>query len=84
MAPMEERRGDRRTRTLKSGRIMISAKAPKIDCTIRDLSATGARLLIPSSTFGIPREFELLIGDADRRSCRVAWRTESAIGVEFK
>jgi hypothetical protein len=81
---MDERRGERRGRVLKSGKIIVGAKAPKIDCAIRDLSDGGARLLVPSSTFGVPHEFELLIGDGDRRPCRVAWRTQSALGVEFK
>lgn len=81
---MDERRGQRRARVLKSGKIVINAKAPKIDCAIRDLSDVGARLLVPSSTFGVPHEFDLLIGEGDRRSCRVAWRTQAAVGVEFK
>jgi hypothetical protein len=81
---MDERRGRRRARVLKSGKIVVGARAAKIDCAIRDLSDTGARLHVPSSTFGVPHEFELMIGESDRRSCRVAWRTEAAVGVEFK
>lgn len=81
---MDERRAKHRARVLKSGKIIVSAKAPKIDCTIRDLSDAGARLLIPSSTFGVPHEFDLMIGEGERHSCRVVWRTETALGVEFK
>ena len=80
---MDNRRGDRRARVLKSGRIITSDKAPKIDCTVRDLSDAGARLIIPSSTFGVPHEFKLKIGDDGPRDCRVAWRTETAVGVKF-
>ena len=81
---VNEQRGERRDRVLKTGWIITGDKAPKIACTVRDLSRTGARLLVPSSTFGVPREFKLMIGGSGPRSCRVAWRTEAAIGVEFQ
>ena len=81
---MENRRGSHRARVLKSGKIIVSDKAPKIDCTVRDLSDTGARLIFPSTTFGLPREFKLVIGEGSPRSCRVAWRTEKELGVNFE
>jgi len=80
---MDEQRTERRHRVLKSGRISVGSKAPKIDCTVRDLSDTGARLIVPSSTFGIPAEFLLAIGEAAARPCRVVRRTMSEIAVEF-
>jgi len=80
---MDEQRNVHRHRVLKSGRISVGSRAPKIDCTVRDLSDTGARLIVPSSTFGIPGEFMLAIGDAAPRPCRVVHRTLSEIGVEF-
>jgi hypothetical protein len=80
---MDEQRIEVRHRVLKSGRIIVGGKAPKIECTIRDLSDRGARLVVPSSTFGIPAEFLLVIGEAAPRPCRVVRRTLSDIGVEF-
>jgi hypothetical protein len=80
---MDEHRHDRRSRVLLSGRIIVGDKAPKIDCTVRDLSESGARLIVPSSTFGVPPEFRLAIGEATPRPCRVVRRTLSEIGVEF-
>ncbi len=80
---MDELRNERRHRVLKSGRIIVGEKAPKIDCTVRDLSDTGARLVVPSSTFGVPAEFLLAVGEAAPRHCRVVHRTMSEIGVEF-
>ncbi len=80
---MDEQRRSRRFRVLKTGRIIVGDKAHKIDCTVRDLSETGARLVVPSSTFGIPAEFQLVIGDAPPRACRVVRRTMSDIGVQF-
>ena len=80
---MDELRRDRRSRVLKSGRIIVSDHSHKIDCTVRDLSDSGARLVVPSSTFGVPPEFKLAIGEAPPRACRVVRRTLSEIGVEF-
>ncbi len=81
---MEERREDRRARVLKAGRIAVSEKAPKIECTIRSLSDAGACLQIPSGTFGIPVSFDLLLDGGVRHPCQVVWRTEARMGVSFR
>lgn len=80
---LDERRKAARARMLKSGRIAVSAKAPKIECAIRNLSDTGACLQVHSGTFGIPREFELQLDGGLRHPCKVIWRTESRLGVSF-
>jgi PilZ domain-containing protein len=80
---MEELRRTRRARVLKSGRIIVSDTLHKIECTVRDLSDGGARLIVPSSTFGVPPEFKLAIGEAAPRPCRVVRRTMTEVGVQF-
>jgi len=80
---MNEHRIAPRGRVLKSGRIVLSEKAPKLDCTIRNLSATGACLQI-SSTYGIPADFDLLLSVSERKSCHVVWRTDTKLGVAFR
>ncbi|WP_296524869.1 PilZ domain-containing protein [Rhodoplanes sp.] len=80
---LEDRRKTTRARVLKSGRIAVSAKAPKIECAVRNLSDTGACLQVHSGTFGIPREFELQLDGGLRHPCKVMWRTESRLGVSF-
>jgi hypothetical protein len=72
-----------RSRVLKSGRIVLSEKAPKLDCTIRNISDTGACLQI-SSTYGIPADFDLLLSVSERKSCHVVWRTDTKLGVAFR
>lgn len=79
---MEERRKHPRSRVLKSGKIAISDKAPKIECTVRNLSEFGACLELPSGTFGIPTDFTLLLAGASH-SCRVTWRTMQRLGLAF-
>ncbi len=80
---MDEHRTEQRHRVLKSGRIIMGIKAVKIDCMIRDLSVKGARVKIPSSTFGVPAEFMLAVGEAPPRPCRVIHRSISDVGVQF-
>jgi hypothetical protein len=80
---LDERRKANRTRVLKSGRIAVSAKAPKIECAIRNLSEGGACLQVHSGTFGIPREFVLQLDGGLRHPCKVMWRTEVRLGVSF-
>lgn len=80
---MPERRSSPRTRTFKSGKIYLNGKASVIDCTVRNLSATGAKLTVVT-TLGIPASFLLGIGeDGDERPCRVVRRTATEIGVSF-
>jgi hypothetical protein len=70
-----------RRRVLKSAFIVISEKAPKLECTVRSISDSGAALQV-STTVGLPQTFELII-DGVRRRCRVVRRTDTNIGVRF-
>ncbi len=51
-------------------------------CILVDLSNRGAKLA-GVRAYTIPDEFRLRTPLGDRRSCRVAWRTEGTLGVEF-
>lgn len=78
---MTEKRNMPRQRVLKRGTISFGGGG--IDCTVRNLSARGARLDVVSP-LGLPLCFELVI-EADQfiRSCRRVWTTEHQIGVMF-
>ncbi len=78
-----ERRRKPRTRTLKSGRILLNHHHSVIDCMVRNLSPTGACLNV-ASAIGIPDRFDMVF-DADQsvRQCRVIWHKEKQLGVEF-
>jgi PilZ domain-containing protein len=78
---VDERRNAPRMRTLKAAKIILSDKSPRIDCAVRNLSGTGARLEV-STSFGVPTKFDLIL-DGERRHCRVAWMNETMIGVSF-
>lgn len=77
-----ERRKAARQRVLKKGTIAFN-RAGVISCTLRNMSSAGACLVVASQV-GIPDEFTLVI-ESDRVSkpCRVIWRRNDRIGVEF-
>ncbi|MDP1868865.1 PilZ domain-containing protein [Bradyrhizobium sp.] len=78
---MENHRAAPRKRVLKAGEIEFGGGV--IDCTVRNLSETGAALSVESPV-GIPVEFNLIIVSDDlKRRCRVVWRKENRIGITF-
>lgn len=79
----QERRRAKRFRTFKKGLIEFPDNAGKMFCTIRDFSSGGARLKLDDG-LSVPDNFNLYI-EENRVSvdCRVAWRSESEIDVEF-
>ena len=82
MSDTTEKRATERRRTLKGGRIIFNGGRSTIDCKVRNLSAQGARLEVPS-VVGIPNTFDLQVGGDGLQGCRVAWRTLKELGVEF-
>jgi hypothetical protein len=66
---------------LKAGTIVFGRNV--IDCVVRNLSTSGAALEAPNQT-GIPPRFILVIPRVGLRlACRVRWRKEHRVGVEF-
>ena len=81
---MEERRTDPRQRVLKGAKIVFNDKRSVINCTIRNLSETGARVQVESQS-GIPTYFDLLIEGEERyRHCRLMWRMDHSLGLSFR
>jgi hypothetical protein len=78
----DDRRRERRNRTLRGGKIVFNGGFSVFACTVRNISQGGALLEMPS-VVGIPREFDLEMEAAPRRSCQVMWRTDKQMGVSF-
>lgn len=78
----EERRRIPRQRTLKGGRIVLNDGFSTFDCTVRNLTAEGAKLIV-SSIIGIPQRFALAMQDGRQFNCETIWHTETEIGVRF-
>jgi hypothetical protein len=64
---VNEKRVAPRHHVLKSAFIVISEKAPKLECTVKNISDGGAALRV-STTIGIPKNFDLII-DGKRHHC---------------
>ena len=78
---MVEKRVTHRNRVLKTGTIEFGGGA--INCTVRNLSNTGAALDV-SSPVGIPDQFKLVLTTSGLQfACRVMWRGQNRIGVKF-
>jgi PilZ domain len=79
---MQERRIAQRTRIIKAAGLFGLAHLG--DCVVHDISASGARLVM-ASTSSVPDTFDLSFDSARTlRSCRVAWRTATEIGLQFQ
>jgi hypothetical protein len=79
---MTEKRTIRRNRVLKGAFISFGERAPRLECSVRNLSKKGAGLRV-STTFGLPQHFDLMF-DGQYRRCQVQWRTDTAIGAAFE
>jgi PilZ domain len=78
----DEHRISSRRRVLKAGSISFGGGAN--DCTIRNISDTGAALEMVTPLF-IPDRFKLIVPfDGLNRPCHIAWRRERRIGVDFR
>lgn len=79
----KDRRTIPRNRTVRAAISAFSGPDSPIPCVVLDLSDRGARINVPRSEV-LPDAFLLTIetGNVERR-CRVAWRRDDEIGVEF-
>ncbi len=77
-----ERRRATRHRVLKGGQLAFNGGGG-VDCTVRNISQTGARVDV-ANLVGLPNSFTLLI-DADHfmRHCHPVWSHDRHIGVAF-
>jgi hypothetical protein len=65
-------------------KILTSAKARPLACSIADISERGARIVLESDQ-NLPQRFLLLLsphGSAGR-ICRLVWRRGLTVGIEF-
>jgi hypothetical protein len=78
---MSDRRLCSRRRVYKTALLIVSDKAPRLECAAKNVSQHGARMAV-STTYGIPSDFDLVINGV-RRRCRSVWRTDTQMGVAF-
>ncbi len=72
-----------RVRTFLKAVIEFNKGASKIDCVVKNISATGARLDVTSAV-SLPSEFTLHIPHrSEQHRAQLVWRESGAIGVRF-
>lgn len=82
--PAAEKRIATRQRIARNGKIVFANFATILDCTMRDVSETGAKLIAQDAK-SVPDKFGLvLITDQLMRDAKVVWRRGNEIGVEFE
>jgi hypothetical protein len=79
-----EKRKNRRKQFERHAWIDLADGSGLIECALGNLSDTGAKLLFDASK-GLPDQFILRLAKDGRvaRKCRVAWKADHEIGVEF-
>jgi hypothetical protein len=77
-----DQRRTKRKRVLKGARILMPAIGISADCAVRNLSETGACLVL-TAPVAISDAFELAMYDHTIRPCRVVWRAGRRVGVVF-
>jgi len=79
----DERRTRARQRSFLQGRLYFNNRRSSLDCVVRDISSTGAKLKV-SDSVPIPESVELHIPNKDETyRAKVQWRTGFEIGVTF-
>jgi hypothetical protein len=80
----EGRRARPRNRTVLKGQVVFNNRASALDCTVRDLSDTGARVTFADVSIP-PPEFELEIPSKGLRvHARLVWSRGATHGVAFR
>ena len=82
MMMVEARQGER-VRALLRARIIFNNQNSTIDCTIRNISTSGAKIEL-GNTASVPAEFDLEIMQRGQiYRARIVWRDVAALGVTF-
>jgi hypothetical protein len=80
---MVEARVAERLRVNVNAQIVFNYGATSYECTIRNLSESGAKLIL-AKNLTLPEAFDLVVPSRRRTYCaRLRWRIEDEIGVAF-
>jgi len=80
---MLDRRRERRGRTYLGGQVAFNNRWCTIDCLVRNMSQSGAKIEFPHPVL-LPSEFDLIITQkGNSRPVRIVWRQATALGISF-
>jgi hypothetical protein len=78
----DNRRVTGRRKTLKSAKIIFNKKQSVIDCFVRDISDTGAKLVV-SDMVAVPKTFTLVFNDGSSHQCERVRAHGQELGIRF-
>ncbi len=79
----DDQRSSKRRRTVLTGKVLFNNRASVFDCTVRDLSDTGAQITL-ADVSALPPDFELEIPSKGMLvSARVMWSRGKNHGIRF-
>lgn len=91
---VRERRRHRRARVLWGGVLIVRDFPGEVACTVSDISAGGAKLLVPARPEGTDAEvldnldighrIVLSLRDSGEVPAKVVWQTPGRIGIRFE
>jgi hypothetical protein len=82
---MSEQRREPRQKSLLRGIGYFDNSPCATECTIRDISESGARLRFSTQLLGAIESLELEIPlRGQKHQCRIVWRADNDVGVEFE
>lgn len=76
-------RGAERRRALLSGMIVSRDGTQSFCCSVRDISATGARIMLPRDTIVPARFFLISSRQPSAWDSRIVWRNATQTGLAF-
>jgi PilZ domain len=81
---MNDKRSTPRLRSFLKGRVLFNGGQNSLECLIRDVSSSGARLEV-SASVTLPDRFDLYLPHKDE-TCRVQiqWRRGNQLGIAFE
>jgi hypothetical protein len=83
MLTLDDKRRATRRKVLKDGKIVLINNWSVVDCCVRDISETGARLRCADQA-AVPATFRLvLLAENTIRDAKVVWRRDDNLGVQF-
>lgn len=78
----ENHRNAPRRRVLKAAQIVCDGGQTVVECMIRDISETGAKI-DTEVTLALPASFWVFLQDGVRRQAELVWQKGNLLGVRF-
>ena len=79
----EEHRDSPRVRRYEAARLIFNGDRSVVDCMLRDISDSGARVRL-KSLFDGPKQIVLEVIDDFKRSADVMWYQNNELGLRFQ